>query len=169
MLAVGRRVDCKVVFLSVKLDLDCWKLRRRIHRNCLNEVTKKNIYYTFDLEVRDRNCIVLSLIFSLTNKSTHIFSRPEYKSCDFASKPSWALQLIEGNKVHHQSEGITGVRDPLSLIAGNLLSNCFWTKPSTIAGKCSDFWQSGNNHKVRFRIPKTSNWRHHLQAGGNRG
>ena len=118
-------MDCKVVFLSVKLDLDCWKLRRRIHRNCLNEVTKKNIYYTFDLEVIDRNRIVLSLIFSLTNKSTHIFSRPEYNSCDFASIPSWALQLIEGNKVHHQSEGITGVRDPLSLIAGNLLSNCF--------------------------------------------
>ena len=126
MLAVGREVDCKVVFLSVKLDLDCWKLRRRIHRNCLNEVTKKNIYYTFDLKVRDRNRIVLSLIFSLTNKSTHIFSRPEFKVVILAaSKPFWALKLIEDNKVHHQSEGITGVRDPLSLIAGNLLSNCF--------------------------------------------
>ena len=65
-------MDCKLVFLSVKLDLDCWKLRRRIHRNCLNEVTKKNIYYTFDVKVRDRNRIVLSLVFSLTNKSTHI-------------------------------------------------------------------------------------------------
>ena len=34
---------------------------------------------------------------------SHIFSRPEFKVVILAaSKPSWALQLIEDNKVHHQ-------------------------------------------------------------------